>query len=295
MTGTHVAVNHGAECPEINPVACAAEEIPEHSHSQTISWMRVQPSIRVGLGKAWQAHLELPVDTKALGIAYALADGTPYEPPYAGTHHRNETLFGLADPALGIKRAGMWGEVMLNSGFQLRLPLGETEEDPFSLAAEGIAHQHFQMGTGTVMPEASMDAVRMGMRWGWLAYGQGRLPLYENAKGYQPGRSATIGGGAIWRATPTLMTTLMIEGTHEGKDFWAGAPSPSSGRDMGVVSVGLGGPLPEGWGEGWTFDAALRTTVYQKTFAEDPGDQLTQRFVGVLGVSRTFGQAHAAH
>jgi len=284
--GTHVAVSHSAQCPDISPVICAEQVLPEHTHDQTITWARVQPAVQVGLGKGWQAHLEVPVDTKRVTIDYYLPDGTPYAPPYAGTHHRNETLVGLADPAVGLKTAVIFGELMLTPGLQLRLPLGQTEENPYALAEQGLEHQHFQMGSGIPIPEGSIDAVRMGVRWGWLAFGQGRLPLHENSKGYTPGWNASLGAGAIWRASPTVMLTGVVEGTREGKDQWDGVPSPSSGRDLivGALSAEIG------IGDGWSLEGAMRFTVHQKASAEDPGDQLLQRVVVAAGMSKTFGK-----
>ena len=81
-------VNHVAACPEVSPTACETQDIPDHMHHQGIRWFRSTLGLSLGLGKGWQVHADLPVDLKVLNIEYSL-DGGPYDPPYAGIHHRS--------------------------------------------------------------------------------------------------------------------------------------------------------------------------------------------------------------
>ena len=258
-------------------------------HDQSIDWIRLSPAITAGLGKGWQAVLSLPFDAKNLGILYTL-DGEVYHPPYAGIHHRNELLAGPADGTLGFERffglgdVGMWS---LKAGTSL--PVGRTEEDPFTLAAQGLEHQHFQMGSGTFIPTVEARAVVSGLRLGGLTWAHVRLPFYENSKGYRPGAHYTGGLGATYRVTPKLNAVATTEYTYETQDAWAGDPSPSSGRR--AVVFDLGGSWAAG--ERFTFSSLIRTTAWQQTLTDNHDDQLLQRFVATLGGSWTFGKGEA--
>jgi len=279
-------IQHIAECPEISPTHCAEEDIPEHLHVQSIDWIRLSPAITAGLGKGWQALVSLPLDAKNMGIAYTI-DGEPYDPLYAGIHHRDELLTGPADGTLAFERFFGLGEVgMWSFKAGTSVPVGPTEEDPYTLAAQGLEHQHFQMGTGTFIPTAGVRAVVSGLRVGGLAWAHGRFPFYENTKGYHPGAHYTGGVGATYRVTPKLNVVTTGEFAYETQDTWAGDPSPSSGRQAAVFD--LGGSWTAG--ERFTFSSLIRTTVWQQSLTEADEDQLLQRFVATLGGSWTFGK-----
>jgi hypothetical protein len=279
-------IEHIAECPEISPTHCAEEDIPEHLHVQSIDWIRLSPAITAGLGKGWQGVVSFPLDAKNMGIAYTL-DGDPYDPPYAGIHHRNELLAGPADGTLAFERffglgeLGMWS---LKAGTSL--PVGRTEEDPYTLASAGLEHQHFQMGTGTFIPVAEASAVLAGLRLGGLAWVRGRFPVYANPHGYHPGAHYTAGAGATYRLTPKINAVVTTEYTLEAQDAWTDTASPSSGRQ--AVVFDLGGS----WGvtDRFAFASLLRGTAWQKTLTENSEDQLLQRFIVTVGGSWTLGK-----
>jgi hypothetical protein len=284
-TALSMQIDHHASCPEISPTACAAQDIPDHMHSQGIQWFRSSLGLSMGLGKGWQLHSDIPVDLKRLGIDYTL-DGEPYNPPYAGIHHREETLFGLTDPTLSVQRyQGLPKDLVLGLSLGSTLPLGKTEEDPFALAMVGEEHQHFQRGTGTFVPSGRADLFWMGLRWRALGWVNGSLPLYESDLGYLPASSISYGLTAGYRLSPTIQLMALSQAQHIGPESWDGDSSNTPGRDL--VMGGLGAIYAIR--PGLVIQAQIRTTLWQQTRSERADDQLVQRGLGTLGLSWSPG------
>ena len=89
---------------------------------------------------------------RKIGISYYLEDGSSYEPPYAGIHHRDEQLLGLGDPKVMLQKIFWKGDWGIMPNFSISIPLGKTEDNPYLRAKESLVHQHIQMGTGTTVP-----------------------------------------------------------------------------------------------------------------------------------------------
>ena len=278
-------IEHVAACPEVSPTDCATQDIPAHMHHQGVQWFRTSMAVNMGLGGGWQLHADVPFDLKLLSIEYTL-DGEPYDPPYAGIHHRNETLFGLTDPTLLVQRyQGLPADFILGLALGSSVPLGKTEEDPFALAAQGKEHQHFQRGTGTFVPMGRADVFWMGVRWRAMGWLNGVLPLYESVHCYKPGRSLSYGATAGYRITPKTQVMALTQIQHDGPESWDGDTSNSPGRDL--VMGGVGGlhvVKP-----GLTIQAQVRTTLWQQTRAEYVEDQMLQRFLVTFGASWSHG------
>lgn len=290
VTGTRVRIAHVAVCPEVDPLLCAVQDIPEHWHDQRIAWFRLDPTLNVGLGGGWQASLSVPFDLRAVTVDYTLPDGTPFDPPYDDIHHREESIAGPIDAMLFGKRYVQAGErVLLGFGVGTTIPLGRTEEDPYALTEEGERHQHMQLGTGTFVPLATLEGVLEGPRWGGVAWLSGRLPLYESAKGYTPAVSLTGGFGPTFRVVPPVQLLVTAEGSWEGQERWGGVPYGGRATVLG------------GLGANWTISPRLvaqaqaRVTALQWMGHHDPDEgSAVQRFLGTAGVSWTFGRSAEA-
>lgn len=285
VTGTQVRIQHVALCPEVDPILCATEALPEHWHDQRVAWFRLDPTLNVGLGGGWQASLSVPLDLRHVEVDYAYPDGTPYDPPYDDIHHRDETLAGPVDATLLGKRYVQIGERgVLGFGLGTTLPLGRTEDDPYALTEDGLRHQHMQLGTGTFVPTAALEGVLEGPRWGGVAWASGRLPLYASAKAYRPGASLEVGFGPTYRVLPPVQLLLTAEGSVEGPEQW-------SGVDYGGSATVVGG-----LGANWTVSPRLvvqaqaRVTALQWMGHHDADEgSAVQRFLGSAGLSWSFG------
>jgi hypothetical protein len=279
-----VHIRHTAECPEVDPVLCATTTIPNHIHDQQIAWFRFDPTLQVGLGKGWQAAVQIPFDVRAVRVAYETVSetgsGEPYDPPYDDIHHRNEVVAGLVDGVVSLRRYAMVGPSVLGGGLGSTMPIGRTEADPFLLADQGLAHQHLQLGTGTFVPVLSGDLLISGRRWGSMVWGQARLPLYANAKGYQPPYTATIGGGPTFRVTPTLQVLANVEVTAESAELWHA--TPHGGRFAVLGGIGAQYTLSAQT----VLQAGVRATAWQWT-AKDGDEDATyvQPVIATVGIS----------
>jgi hypothetical protein len=241
---------------------------------------RSQVSLSYGFGGGWQAMARLPVDLKYLTINYTTPDGKPYDPPYGNIHHRNETLLGLSDGQLEIQKYARIGEdLTLGGGLGATVPLGRTEENPYELTKQSAAHQHMQMGSGTVDPLANISAIWMFHQWGLLANANGRMPLYENSNGYKPSPTAAISVGPTYRLSSKTMLTSTVSLRKEWQATWDGEPDQLSGNtgiDGGAALIYRFTPSLAVMGQG-------RTTLAQ--WSDE--DLIIQRFTGTIGLSYT--------
>ncbi len=284
ITGTSVRIRHVAVCPEVDPIRCDEEAIPEHWHDQRILWFRLDPTLTVGLGGGWQASVSVPVDARGVTVAYETPAGEPYDPPYADIHHRTETLWGPTDGTLLARKYVHAGERGI-AGFGLgtTLPFGRTEADPYALTEQGLTHQHMQLGSGTFVPTASLEGVLGGARWGGTAWVSGRLPLYANPRGYRPGASLTGGLGPTWRPLPPLQLVATIEGSFEGPEAWSGTPYGSRATAVGGVTAVYS------LSDALVLQGQARVTAFTWSGHHDADEgSAVQRFLGTVGISWTF-------
>jgi len=282
VTGTSVHIRHVAACPEVDPILCADQDIPEHWHDQQITWFRLDPTLNVGLGAGWQVSASVPFDLRAIAVRYETLDGAAFDPPYADIHHRDEALAGPVDGLLLVGRyAPVGSHLTLGVRAGTTLPFGKTEEDPFALTELGLTHQHIQLGTGTFVPTAAVEGVLAGTRWGGAAWATGRIPLYTNGKGYQPGAGVQAGLGPSWRPTPPLTLLATVEGSYEAAERWSG--TSYGGRATGLVGISglytVSGAL--------VLQAQARVTALSWEHHTDDDDEgsAVQRVLGSVGLS----------
>jgi hypothetical protein len=281
MSGTRITVSHLATCPEISPVICAETGgLPPHTHTQGITLMRLNTAVSVGLGQGWQVKTELPLAHKRLSIDYTDEAGAPYTPPYAGMHHRNENLTGVGDARLQGQYFTAWGNgLVFGGGLGSTVPLGRIEENPYARTERSLRHQHVQMGTGTFDPVASVSLNWVGARFGFLSTLDGHVPLYRNRHSYKAPASIQGSLGPLLLATPSLTLTLTADLLFETAGHWGEDDDPTSGR----TAVGASGGIIYRVNPTWAVMGQGKLTAFQWSREE----QITQRFVGVFGVSIT--------
>ena len=117
------------------------------------------------------------------------------------------------------------------------IPFGKTEDNPYELGAESKAHQHFQMGTGTFVPNAEMVAGWSNAQNGLLSRYRFELPFYENPFGYQTGQAHRWQLGYWNKVAPKIVLLGQLLGNHEKSDTWLGYTAPFSGRN--AIGMGL--------------------------------------------------------
>jgi len=276
-----IEVSHEATCPEISPVHCEQlGGLPKHTHHQTMGLTRFNGLVAVGLGKGLQLKGQLPFDHKRLTIEYQDEDGKPYDPPYRNLHHQNETLTGLGDGQLQLEYFRNVGESwVLGGGIGATIPLGKTEQDPYRRAEQSLKHQHIQMGSGTWDPIGSFSAIYGSHQWGMIGTVQGRLALTYNAMDYKPSTSLSVGAGPTYRVSSKLMLLSSAEVLTESQASWGDTPDPLSGRTAILSSAGAV----------YRFNSTVAVMAQARVTAAQWSitDQITQRFIGVAGVTFT--------
>ena len=92
-------------------------------------------------------------------------------------HHATATLSGVGDLSLWLRprlpgNSWSWG---------MTLPTGSTEEDPYVLGEQDLAHEHIQYGTGTVVPRLQY----LHLAEDWIAMTTLSAPFYANKHGFR--------------------------------------------------------------------------------------------------------------
>lgn len=279
LRGLAMQVTHPAGCADLNN----CDEVPVqplHDHQVLLAPVELGLSGEWAFNDRWGAEVSLPVRSVWASVSYHTPDGADYVPKDAEVHHRDETVAGLADGRLmaryGRSVAGVWVAARVGS----TVPLGATEEDPFSAGDVGKKHQHIQLGSGAFEPVVSLDATWGGISQQTTAYATLQQPLYANDKGYEAGRRLLAGAQVGWKAAPDLLLSLIGEVGHEGGERWQGVVR-SDGM-TGLTEVRTGASLL--WrSEAVTLTAAVRVPVYRalEASAEEPGEVIAPASVAL--------------
>ena len=270
LRGLAMQVTHPAGCADLNN----CDEVPVqelHDHQVVLAPVELGLSGEWAFDDKWGVEASLPVRSVWASVSYQTPDGADYEPVDADVHHRDETVAGLADGRLMARYGRSLGGVWVAARLGTTVPLGATEEDPFSAGDVGKKHQHIQLGSGAFEPVMSLDATWGGISQQTTAYVTLQQPLYANDKGYEAGRRLLAGAQVGWKAAPDLLLSLLGEVGHEGGDQWQGVVR-SDGM-TGLTEVRTGAALL--WrSEAVTLTAALRVPVYRvlEASAEEPGE-----------------------
>jgi hypothetical protein len=270
LRGLAMQVTHPAGCADLNN----CDEVPVqelHDHQVVLAPVELGLSGEWAFDDKWGVEASLPVRSVWASVSYQTPDGADYEPVDADVHHRDETVAGLADGRLMARYGRSLGGVWVAARLGTTVPLGATEDDPFSAGDVGKKHQHIQLGSGAFEPVMSLDATWGGISQQTTAYVTLQQPLYANDKGYEAGRRLLAGAQVGWKAAPDLLLSLLGEVGHEGGEQWQGVVR-SDGM-TGLTEVRTGAALL--WrSEAVTLTAALRVPVYRvlEASAEEPGE-----------------------
>lgn len=269
---TRLRVVHESACPEIGPI-CQVRDEPPHLHDQVLWVSELRGVVDYGLTEAWGLEVQVPVRWTKTTIEYRTLDGAVFVPDYEVIHHRDETLFGLGDPWLRLRRAGQLGGARWSFKVGLTVPLGRTEPDPFALGEAGQVHQHLQFGTGTFDPVLGLDLSWPLGRLQLDAYTQAQLVLYANEHGYQAGHRAAIGLQVGLHFLGEGLVFGGVDAIHEQAERWGGVVQQDG--NLGRTDVLMGAGLGYRFGFGFV-SASLKTPVHQRIVqvGDEPG-QLT--------------------
>jgi len=253
-------------------------------HTQDVLLGELRGSLEVGIAERLAVAVLVPIryiDTRIRYLDAATGDEVTLTMP--DIHHRNETLFRLADPWLTGRAVFPLADWRLEARAGASLPLGHTEPDPFVLGDEELEHEHIQFGTGTVNPILALEVRRA---WGRHAVALTTLTqqvLYENGKGYQAGDkyAATLAavsplGTELWsfRAGPEVQL--------ESAERWHGVEHSDDGNRGRIDVLAMAGASRHF--ENGLFVAA---TVRARLYTHIVGGQLTYPAVAELSVGWT--------
>jgi len=211
-----------------------------NEHIVSLDWFRTELQAAWSFAEDWDAELAVPYDVKRVRARYELPDGTDYDNPVAGIHHRDETLEGLADLRLLFSRR--WSGVVFDAdtlrvGAGFTIPTGRIEENPYELAALGIKHQHIQFGNGTVDPLARVDyAVALG-RWSLAGAFSMQVPLYENRHEYLGAELYEASVAGRWSPFDALTLGVSYAVLYQSRGYWDGEADENSGYVLQAVSA----------------------------------------------------------
>lgn len=295
LTMTTMHVVHSEGCPAIGPI-CAARAEPPQLHDQRFYVGELRPIVAVGITETFSAEAQVPLRVVSTTIQYRRLDGTAFTPDYENIHHRNETLYGFADPWLLARASGLLGELRVTTRAGLGIPLGSTEEDPFARGRAGLSHQHIQFGTGTFYPVFAVDAGLPVDRSRFGAYVQALVFVSANDRGYRAGNRYTAGLFADTEVgTPKLRIGVAGDVLNEQPERWGGIVQQDG--NVGRTDVLAGGTVGYAFGR-IIASVTFKAPVYQHFIRRhdhggDPG-QLTYPGILNLAVATTFGGSAAA-
>jgi len=224
----------------------------------------VTRGLRPNLG----AEIQVPLRVVRDRIRYQDLARVPYLPPNPDTHHRNETLTGIADPQVLLCFGREWSPWTLAGRAGVSVPLGRTEPDPFALGRLGLRHQHVQFGSGTWDPIFGLAVGRRGGPGGLELGGMARLALAENDHGYRAGNRYGLHLGASPRLGAGWSADVGLTLAREESEEWGGHVEDEGnlGRTDLFIALGGGRAIPP--------LGALSLSVQVPLASETTGDQV---------------------
>lgn len=284
-TGTTVHVIHTAGCEDTDD----CDEVPAqplYLHDQRMTPLELRLGAEYGLSPVFGVALELPVRAVISRIRFTTPEGEPYQPLDPDVHHRNETVWGVAD-ALALARAGsLFGGTWFSLRAGVSLPLAHTEEDPFELGDQGIRHQHVQLGSGTFEPLLGVDVFRRFDSFSLQGFALAQMSLYENHHGYRAPLRVQGGADGSLDLVSTLSGSLGAGVYYEGPERWQGVirQDGSLGRTELYASAGLSYALDK-----TVLRGNVRVPFYRNIVAGDePLGEYSSPLIVSVGVSHTF-------
>ena len=258
------------------------------THDQSLLVSETRVAIEVGVTRWFGASLVLPFRLVSTEITYLDTDGREVQLVRDGLHHRDETVSGLGDPMLLGAISGARGGWRWTARAGLTLPLGRTEEDPFTLGDQGLAHQHLQMGNGTVNPVLAGEVSRAWGPWRLGGFAFTQQVVYANGLGYQAG-DRYAGGASLSRRLGAWTARGGVEVQAETAERWGGVVHTDDGNRGRIDALLVAGGV---WSV--TDRLALDLAVKVPVVTHVVGGQLDMPAIVELGAAWRFGGATRA-
>ena len=256
-----------------------AVAVPLYRHEVSLDYARLELGLQYALSSDWQLIARVPWEHKAQTSSPTLIDAATDQQRAAmqrnvDIHHRTVTLRGLGDLMFLARRR--WSGFTLAAG--ATVPTGETVDNPYLLGDRGIVHTHIQFGTGTVDPllEASYNAP-IAERLSAGASLSGKLPLYENSRGFRAAPDATLSVYLSRDLTSRVSARLEAAAYGQGYGHWNGVRDENTG--LVATSVSAGTTLRF---DRFSLSGDVRFPMTQRTLSE--GDAFTQGPTVILSV-----------
>ncbi len=265
--GSHVE-NHGID------VNGDVIEVPEHNHEVELDISRVLLQFDYTFEEPWGVRWRIPLERKsrvsALGGIQPGATAEEIEAMERNlqAHHATRNLTGFGDADVLLAWHGHdWGKE--GATFALAagttVPLGRTEENPYTAGDAGEIHEHIQLGSGTYDPLVEFFYSRpLGDDAFLNSFGKGRFPGTENDEGYRAPRTVDLGVGYFkpigafgpWEDAHGNIALLYQE---QGRAFWDGEIDPNTGFETVSASIGIS------WQDedmhGWTLSLVVPISI----------------------------------
>jgi hypothetical protein len=274
--------SHIADCPDLGP-ACKSSTPPvpyRHHVKLFLSETNFDASYGINTWLAIDARFGFRIVD--ITPRYFELDGTPKRVD-DDIHHHDTTIVGLTDPWLVARLGAASGKLVTTSRLGFTLPVGRTVDDPYALGAQGLSHEHTQLGTGTFVPVIGAGVAWLDPRYELSLSALGLFSVYENSKGFRaPSRYFLSSRMTLpvlenaWRPYAT------VDLAHEGRERWHGVD--------GIESF-VRNDLLLGAGVGWRFSAPWEAQVGLRVRALSLGSGATFEYPGIVlfGLATSFG------
>jgi len=277
--GSRALAVHDTGCPELGPICAVRAEPPQQHH--TVLWLwEARILAEYGVVREWAVDAVVPIRLMQTRTSYTDLAGNPITLDYENIHHRNETLAGLGDPQLWIHHGASVSGFALSQRVGMSLPAGKIEPNPDVLGRQGLPHEHFQLGTGTVDPLVALDASKDLGPVALAAFAQAQVPFFEGRYGYQAG-ARLLGGLEAQREVGPLTARLGATLSHEFPERWNGAvPLEDGNQGRTDLFVGAGVTVPVGG------DWSITVDVRARAWGHVVGAQLDLPVIAEVSVGR---------
>jgi hypothetical protein len=286
VTGGGFRNRHVQECPDIGP-ACDSTTVHPYRHDLKIGTADLTLSAQWGFASGFALETVVPFRLNRQRIRFLTLEDQPFAPDPPDFHHANRTLSGFADPWLLVAAGTTRGAWSFGARAGASLPLGSTVPNPFALGLEGLAHEHVQLGSGSVQPIVALGVSRAFGTVDANATALLRLGAGTNRHGYRPGDqllAQAFAGSAL--GVPHARFSLGPTYFHEGTETWDGRVESEGnlGRaDLYAEARATWSPP----GLGATLGGELRVPLWGRA----TGSQLDVPVSFRLSVSRLLGEA----
>ncbi len=263
FSGTSVSGAHPIGCPDLGS-ACSDPTRPApipYRHEVDVKPIDFNATVAIGLGHHLGLEARIPLRTIRSRVNFTTPGGAPYDPSTDGItdgHHENKTWTRIADPRVMFVAATESGAWAFSTRLGFTIPLGTNEADPFTAGRLGLAHQHFQWGSGVVSPVFGVGVNRLFAGFSISALATAQIPLFRNHHGYMDSHRFDAAAFASLSSRPLgLSWQGGLSFNHETREEWGGLVTDEGnlgltnvlaslrvGRSLGPSSIGLSFSLP---------------------------------------------------